>query len=83
MTRNLSTQLKKRRRAAGNPMAAFDNLPPEARAWAAQAVLPWSAQSVRKIWSHALRETGCKISALNRLDAAERATLSKEPAPSL
>lgn len=82
MNRNLSTKLKKRRRPQADPMAAYDRLPPEARAWAAQAVLPWSAQSVRKIWSRALQETGCKISALSRLDAAEQATLSKEIAPS-
>jgi hypothetical protein len=59
-------------------MAAHDRLPSPARAWVAQAVLPWSAASVARIWRKALAETGCEDEALNRLSAAERATLAKE-----
>ncbi|GAA0307366.1 DUF6525 family protein [Rhodovulum strictum] len=65
-------------RARTNPMAAHDRLPPPARAWVAQAVLPWSAISVARIWRRALAETGCEAEALARLSAAERATLERE-----
>ncbi|PTW50601.1 hypothetical protein C8N38_104237 [Rhodovulum kholense] len=59
-------------------MAAHDRLPAPARAWAARAVLPWSAASVARIWVRALAETGSEAGALARLDAAERATLDRE-----
>lgn len=52
MRRNLTTSLRRRLRA--DPMAAFDRLPAPARAWAQQAVLPWSAASVARIWARAL-----------------------------
>ncbi|MDO9638973.1 MAG: DUF6525 family protein [Pseudotabrizicola sp.] len=65
---------------SGNAMAAHDGLPAPVRIWAAQAALPWSAVSLRKLWSRALRETGCPDAALARLSAAERATLRRESA---
>ncbi|MBD3788436.1 MAG: hypothetical protein IE922_16025, partial [Sphingomonadales bacterium] len=52
--RNLSTSLK--RRSRGDPMRAYDALPADLRHWLAQAVLPWSAASVRRVWLKALRE---------------------------
>ncbi|MDP2580993.1 DUF6525 family protein [Shimia thalassica] len=73
--RNLSTALSGRR--SQNPMREFDALPPELRRWLAQAALPWSARSVRKIWRKGLQEGGVPA-ALARLSAAEVATLSKE-----
>lgn len=76
MRRNGRSTLPARARA--NPMAAHDRLPPPARAWVAQAVLPWSATSVARIWRKALAETGCEAEALARLSAAERATLARE-----
>ncbi|SIS70935.1 DUF6525 family protein [Phaeovulum vinaykumarii] len=76
MRRNLSTRLRARRRE--NPMAAHDRLPAPARAWVAQAVLPWSAASVARIWARALAETGCEEAALARLAAAEARTLARE-----
>ena len=69
MRRNLATSLRGRVRA--DPMAAFDRLPPPARAFVRQAVLPWSAASVARIWARALAETGCPQAALDRLRAAE------------
>ncbi|PTV93357.1 hypothetical protein C8J27_11814 [Rhodobacter aestuarii] len=78
MKRNLSTCLPARRRE--NPMAAHDRLPAPARAWVAQAVLPWSAASVARIWAKAMAETGCERSALARLMAAEAKTLAREAA---
>ncbi|MDF2141327.1 DUF6525 family protein [Paenirhodobacter sp. CAU 1674] len=80
MRRNLATRLPTRTRAA--PMAAFDRLPAPARAWVAQAVLPWSAASVGRIWTRALRETGSEAAAVARLAAAEAATLARERARS-
>ncbi|WP_414898743.1 DUF6525 family protein [Rhodovulum sp. YEN HP10] len=59
-------------------MAAHDRLPAPARAWAARAVLPWSAVSVARIWTRAIAETGSEAAALARLAAAERATLARE-----
>ena len=61
-----------------NAMAAHDELPAPLRAWATQAALPWSATSLRKLWTRALRETGCAEAALARLSAAERTTLRRE-----
>ena len=76
MKRNLATGLRARRRE--NPMAAHDRLPAPARAWVAQAVLPWSVASVRRIWSRALARSGSEAAALAALAAAEAATLARE-----
>lgn len=76
MKRNLSTTL--RRRARGNPLSAHDRLPPAARAWVARAALPWSAASVARLWYKAVRESGCEIKALARLDAAEARALARD-----
>ncbi|ARE40724.1 hypothetical protein RGUI_2583 [Rhodovulum sp. P5] len=65
-------------RARQNPMAAHDRLPPPARAWVSQAVLPWSAASVHRIWRRAMIETGSEAVALARLAAAENARLAKD-----
>lgn len=60
-------------------MAEFDRLPPAARRWLAQAVLPWSARSVRRLWGRALRDAGGdEAAALARLDRAEAARLMRE-----
>lgn len=76
MTRNLTSPHARWRRA--DPMAAHDRLPAPLRAWAAQAALPWSAPSLRRLWDRALAETGCPQAALARLAAAERAALARE-----
>ncbi|MFO7770576.1 MAG: DUF6525 family protein, partial [Roseovarius gahaiensis] len=60
-------------------MAEFDRLPPAARRWLAQAVLPWSARSVRRLWGRALRDAGGdEAAALACLDQAEAARLGLE-----
>ncbi|WP_281260472.1 DUF6525 family protein [Defluviimonas denitrificans] len=51
--RNARSTLKGRRQA-GDPMAAYDLLPPDLRHWLAQAVLPWSARSALRAWRRAL-----------------------------
>ncbi|AZL59435.1 hypothetical protein EI545_11625 [Tabrizicola piscis] len=64
----------------GDPMAAYDRLPPDLRMWLAGAALPWSAASVHRLWRRALRETGCPKVAQDRLSAAEARTLAREAA---
>jgi len=78
MTGNLGrTSLPKRRRK-GDPMRAFDALPPQLRNWLASAALPWSPASCRRIWLRA-RAQGEDIGAtLARLDRAEAQTLSRD-----
>jgi hypothetical protein len=68
---------------SGNPMAAHDRLPPDLRRWMIHAALPWSAESALRLWTRALRETGCKEAALARLAAAEQRTLARERASSI
>ncbi|MCT4558036.1 MAG: DUF6525 family protein [Pelagimonas sp.] len=66
-----------RRKRAGDPMRDFDRLPPELRAWMAQAVLPWSVTSCLKIWRNA-RASGEGVEvALQRLTQAEAGCLAK------
>lgn len=78
MGRNIGSSLARRRRGT-NPMVEFDRLPPPARAWLRQAVLPWSPRSVRRLWDRALSESAGDIAAaLSRLDRAERQRLSRD-----
>jgi hypothetical protein len=63
-----------------NPMRDHDALPLPLRQWAAQAALPYSARSLRRIWAKALATTGCPEQALARLQRAESATLAREAA---
>ncbi|PWE29785.1 DUF6525 family protein [Pararhodobacter marinus] len=75
---NLRSRLK-RRAARGNPMAAYDRLPPELRAWLAQAALPWSPHSALKIWRRAMaRHGGDTARVLAHLSRAEHATLRRD-----
>lgn len=52
--RNARTTLKRRVRP-GDPMAHYDRLPGELRAWLAQAALPWSPRSALRAWEASLR----------------------------
>lgn len=76
--RNLSSPRARWRK--GNAMAAHDNLPAPLRHWASHAALPWSADSLRRLWSRALAETGSTDAALARLSAAEARSLRREAA---
>jgi Family of unknown function (DUF6525) len=62
----------------GDAMREHDRLPVELRLWAAQAALPWSPHSLRRVWDRALAQTGCSKAALARLSAAEASTLARE-----
>ena len=64
----------------GCAMAAHDRLPPELRAWLIHAALPWSAKSALRLWTRALRTTGCPNAARAKLNAAEARTLSEKRA---
>ncbi|EAQ02141.1 hypothetical protein OB2597_20991 [Pseudooceanicola batsensis HTCC2597] len=76
MKRNVSTTLRRRRRA--DPMRAYDALPRPLRLWMAQAVLPWSPASCRRIWAKARAEGESPDAILDRLDRAEEMTLSRD-----
>ncbi len=66
---NLSSPRARTRK--GCAMAAHDRLPVELRRWLIHATLPWSAKSALRLWTRALRKTGCPIAARARLSAAE------------
>lgn len=77
--RNLATSLPRRRRS--DPMAAFDALPEAPRRWLAAACLPWSAASVRRLWTEALRRSGGDPeAALARLSHIEARRLARDTA---
>ena len=65
--RNLRSSLPRKSRRT-SPMAAHDALPAPARQWAAQACLPWSAASIRKICAR-YTEASDIIAALDRAEA--------------
>lgn len=61
-------------------MRDFDGLPQELRVWVAQAMLPWSAASVRKAYAKAVARTGDKTLALKELDMLQRSLVAKDAA---
>ena len=79
MRRNLRSGFPRRARA-GRGLEAYDRLPTPLRRWLAQAALPWSVRSARRLWLRALAESDGDVArALARLDAAEAAQLLREP----
>ncbi|MFX0544222.1 DUF6525 family protein [Roseovarius sp. S1116L3] len=66
MSRNLSSTLRRRRRA--DPMQTYDTLPRPLRAWLSQASLPWSPASCRRIWQKAQAEGAPPEAILDRLN---------------
>lgn len=71
---NLSSSLRR----AGSTMQDFDRLPPELRAWLAQAALPWSVRSVRKLWAQAKRHHPTPDAALRHLTQLEIRALQRD-----
>lgn len=62
-------------------MAQHDRLPPDLRAWLAQAALPWSAQSALKLWQRKLRAAGDDPTAAKAaLSRAEAAMIARDAA---
>ncbi|MGX0977592.1 hypothetical protein ACSSVY_003325 [Roseovarius sp. MBR-51] len=79
MASNLRSPAARRRLAVG--LTEYDHLPRPLRRWLAQAALPWSARSVRLVWTRALHAAGgCEAAALARLDRIEARTLAREAA---
>lgn len=78
MSGNLGRTGLRRRRGAGAPMADYDRLPPDLRAWLAQAVLPWSPRSVARAFGRALaRRRGDRAAALSELDRLQTRRLAQ------
>jgi hypothetical protein len=78
MTGNLGTTALKRHRRAADPMMTYDTLPQPLRSWLAEAALPWSPKSCKRIWEKA-RSNGLSIDdAIVALTEAERKTLSRD-----
>ncbi len=77
MSGNLGQTPLPRRRRAADPMRAYDRQPAPLRAWLAQAALPWSPASCRRIWLEARAQGASLDSILARLDRAERQALSR------
>lgn len=78
MNRNLGQTSLRRKRRAGDPMDAFDDLPAPVRQWVAHAALPWSPISVRRIWSKSRAKGMSDEEALQTLSHAEACTLARD-----
>lgn len=75
---NLGETALRGRRRAENPMLAYDALPAPLRSWMAQAAMPWSPASCRRIWLAARARGESVERVLDRLNRAERRTLARE-----
>lgn len=78
MNRNLGQTSLRRKKRSGDPMEAFDGLPAPVRQWVAQAALPWSPTSVRRIWSRSRAKGLTAEEALQSLTQAEARTLARD-----
>ncbi|SDX08926.1 DUF6525 family protein [Litoreibacter albidus] len=78
MNGNLGATTLRRRRRAADPMRTYDTLPRPLRLWLAEAALPWSPHSCKRIWDKARRKGLCPDDALSLLAAAEAKTLAQE-----
>lgn len=72
-----ATSLRRRRRPA-DPMKTFDALPSPLRQWLAEAALPWSPASVRRIWSRSLAEGKQPQEVLDTLTELEVRNLARD-----
>jgi hypothetical protein len=59
-------------------MRDFDRLPPELRAWLAEAVLPWRPRSVRRAFARAVARTKDRDRALEELDRLQERLVAKD-----
>ncbi len=78
MNRNLGQTSLCRKRRSADPMAAYDGLPAPVRRWVAQAALPWSPASVRRIWSKSRAKGLSDDEALSTLAESEARTLARD-----
>ena len=75
---NLGATSLRRKRSKSDPMREFDALPTPLRQWLAEACLPWSPASVRKIWTRARNDGESVAATLERLKQAEAQTLARD-----
>lgn len=78
MSHNLGQTSLRRRCRSGDPMQAYDALPAPLRRWLAEAALPWSPASVRKVWRKALNSGLATSEALELLTRCEVGTLRRD-----
>ena len=76
--RNVGQTSLRGKRRVGNPMNEYDTLPAPLRAWLAQAALPWSPASARRIWTRAKAKGQTIEETLSTLSRAEAKTLSRD-----
>ncbi|MCV2894743.1 DUF6525 family protein [Lentibacter sp. XHP0401] len=77
MTGNLGATSLRRRKSNRDPMQTYDTLPPPLRHWLANAAMPWSPASCKKIWRRAKARGEPVHAILDKLDRSEKATLAK------
>ncbi|MFS4581481.1 DUF6525 family protein [Phaeobacter sp. C3_T13_0] len=78
MSGNLgSTSLRKRRRTT-NPMRTYDTLPQPLRLWLANAALPWSPKSCKRLWDKARKAGLSAEDAIRSLTATEKRMLARD-----
>lgn len=80
MSHNIGQTALRRKRRSVDPMAAYDGLPPMLRHWLAEAALPWSPASARRIWVKSLARGLSPEEALLSLSRAEARSLASEKA---
>ena len=71
------TSLKLKRRSE-DPMQDYDRLPPELRAWLAEALLPWRPRSVRRAFERAIARTRNRAHALEELDRLQERLVAED-----
>lgn len=76
--RNLGKTSLRARRRNSDPMRAYDELPHPLRHWLAQAALPWSPTSAKRLWHRARAQGGSVDAALHSLTQAETQTLARD-----
>lgn len=77
-TGNLGATSLRQKRRTGDPMETYDTLPQPLRHWLAQASLPWSPTSARRIWSRAHAKGRSLDDTLHALSLAEARTLARD-----
>ena len=78
MTHNLGNTSLRRKRRASDPMRSYDALPVPLRRWLADARLPWSPTSARRVWTRARARGLGPEEALTALAKAEERTLARD-----
>ena len=78
MKGNLGQSSLRRKRRSRDPMSSYDGLPAPLRGWLADAALPWSPVSARRIWTKCVAEGLSEEDALASLSRAEERTLSRD-----